>query len=88
MAAQSRMALLLYRSLGQRDGVEIRLHDTVLYNSIYRGDDQLLVNTHVYGRFAADAPVMHLRKVTGGDLASTYLDSFEAVWNRAVPVES
>ncbi|MER5622673.1 helix-turn-helix transcriptional regulator [Streptosporangium sp. NPDC002544] len=88
MAAQSRMALLLYRSLGQRDGVEIRLHDTILYNSIYRGDDQLLVNTHVYGRFAADAPVMHLRKVTGGDMVSTYVDSFEAVWNRATPAES
>jgi len=88
MAAQIRTAILLYRSLRQRDGVEVRLHDTILYNSIYRGDDQLLVNTHVYGRFAADAPVMHLRKVTGGDMVSTYLDSFEAVWNRATPVES
>ncbi|MET8048775.1 helix-turn-helix transcriptional regulator [Streptosporangium sp. NPDC005286] len=88
MAAQIRTALFLYRSLRQLDGVEVRLHDTILYNSIYRGDDQLLVNTHVYGRHAYDAPVMHLRKVTGGGMVTTYAESFEAVWNRAVPVES
>ncbi len=88
MAAQIRTALFLYRSLHQREGVEIRLHDTILYNSIYRADDQLLVNTHVYGKAASDAPVMHLRKVTGGDMVSTYTSSFEAVWNRATPVES
>jgi hypothetical protein len=32
---------------------QIRLHDTPLYNSIYRFDDELLVNTHVYGLLAA-----------------------------------
>ncbi|MEV7012226.1 DUF5919 domain-containing protein [Streptosporangium sp. NPDC051022] len=88
MAAQIRTALFLYRSLRQHEGVEIRLHDTILYNSIYRADDQLLVNTHVYGKAAYDAPVMHLRKVTGGDMVSTYTSSFEAVWNRATPVGS
>ena len=87
MAAQIRTALFYYRSLGQLGGVEIRLHPTVLYNSIYRADDQLLVNTHVYGRVAADAPVMHLRKVEGGGMVTTYIGSFEAVWERATPVE-
>lgn len=88
MAAQIRTALFLYRSLRRCEGVEIRLHDTILYNSIYRADDQLLTNTHVYGTPAANAPVLHLRKVTGGDMVSTYTSSFEAVWERAVPVES
>ncbi|MFI7535806.1 XRE family transcriptional regulator [Streptosporangium sp. NPDC049376] len=88
MAAQTRMALTLYRPLQQVEGIEIRLHHTILYNSIYRGDDQLLVNTHVYGKFATDAPVMHLRKVAGGDMVSTYIDSFEAVWAGATPVGS
>ncbi|MFD8565187.1 helix-turn-helix domain-containing protein [Streptosporangium canum] len=86
MAAQTRMALTLYRPLRQIDGVEIRLHHTILYNSIYRGDDQLLVNTHIYGKFAADAPVMHLRKVLGGDMVSTYMESFENVWAGATPI--
>ncbi|MFD0884588.1 XRE family transcriptional regulator [Streptosporangium algeriense] len=88
MAAQTRMALTLYRPLQQVEGIEIRLHHTILYNSIYRADDQLLVNTHIYGKFATDAPVMHLRKVAGGDMVSTYADSFEAVWAGATPIES
>ncbi|MCG5215444.1 helix-turn-helix domain-containing protein [Streptosporangium sp. KLBMP 9127] len=86
LAAQIRTALRYYQALRQVDGVEIRLHDTILYNSIYRGDDHLLVNTHIYGKFAADAPVMHLRRVTGGGMVSAYTDSFDSVWDRAVPV--
>ena len=39
-----------------RAGVEIRLHRTVLYNSIYIADDQALVNCHIYGVPAARAP--------------------------------
>ena len=37
----------------QIEGVEFRFHRTILYNSIYRGDDHLLVNTHIYGVPAA-----------------------------------
>ena len=65
---------------------KILVHRTVLYNSICRGDDQLLVNTHVYGITAAQAPVWHLRKLAGGEIASTYLDSFERVWESATPL--
>jgi hypothetical protein len=56
-----------------------------LYNSIFRGDDQVLVNTHVYGLAGAYAPAWHLRRVAGGEIVSTYLDSFEKVWESAVP---
>jgi len=85
MAAKIRNVLVLYRPLREVPGVEVRLHATVLYNSIYRADDQLLVNTHVYGAHAANAPVLHLRRVAGGDMVSTYLDSFENVWQTATP---
>jgi hypothetical protein len=86
MAAKIRNALVLYRSLRGAQGVEFRFHQTILYNSIYVADDQLLVNTHVYGVTAALAPVWHLRKVAGGEIARTYLDSFERVWDTAVPL--
>ena len=66
-------------------GVELRLHGTVLYNSIYRADEQLLVNTHIYGVMASNAPVFHLRKIPGGEMASTYIESFEQVWEGATP---
>jgi transcriptional regulator with XRE-family HTH domain len=86
MAARIRNVLVLYQALRATEGTEFRLHRTVLYNSIYRGDDQLLVNTHIYGMPASRAPVWHLRKVAGGEIASTYLESFERVWDGAVPV--
>jgi hypothetical protein len=78
--------VVLYRSLGAGGAVEFRFHQTILYNSIYRADDQLLVNTHIYGITAAFAPVWHLRKVAGGEIAAAYLESFERVWDTAVPL--
>lgn len=88
MAAKIRNVLVLYRPLRDLDGVEIRLHRTILYNSIYQADDQLLVNTHVYGVTASNAPVLHLRKVAGGDMVHTYADSFERVWDTATPLRA
>ena len=72
---------------GRLDGVEFRFHRTVLYNSIYRADDQVLVNTHLFGVTAAHAPVWHLRKLPAGELAGLYIDSFERVWETATPVD-
>ncbi len=88
MAARIKNAIVTYRPISGLDTVEVRLHRTVLYNSIYRGDDHLLVNTHVYGTPAPQAPVLHLRRVAGGDMVTTYLASFERVWAEATPVES
>ena len=87
MAAKVRNSIMLFRRLLAEPNVELRLHGTVLYNSIYRADDQLLVNTHIYGTMANNAPVFHLRKIPGGEMAATYLDSFEQVWDGAVPYE-
>jgi hypothetical protein len=87
MAAKVRTSIVLFRKLLAEPGVELRLHGTVLYNSIYRADDQLLVNTHIYGVMANNAPVFHLRKIPGGEMANTYLESFERVWDGAVPYE-
>jgi transcriptional regulator with XRE-family HTH domain len=86
IAAKIRNVLVLYRPLRGLGGVEIRLHRTVLYNSIYRADDQILVNTHVYGAPATDTPVLHLRRVAGGDMVTTYLASFDRVWSDATPL--
>lgn len=87
MAAKIRNSLALLGPLLKQDGVELRLHDTVLYNSIYRSDDQLLVNQHSYGIPAARSPVFHYRQSSGSEMFDTYVTSFEAVWSKgqAVP---
>ena len=87
MAAKIWNALTLYRPLRDLDGVEIRLHGTVLYTSIYRADDELLVNLHAYGMSAAQAPVFRMHAASADDVAGLYLDSFERVWESARPAD-
>jgi transcriptional regulator with XRE-family HTH domain len=86
LASKIRNAIVLYRPLREVEGVEIRLHSTVLYNSIFRADRELLVNSHVYGFPASQAPVMHLRQVAGGTMVSTYLEIFDQVWSEGLPL--
>lgn len=85
MAAKIRNALTHYRTLDSLENAQIRLHETVLYASLYRADDELLANVHAYGLGAAQAPVFRIRCMPGGDVARLYLDSFERVWKTAKP---
>jgi len=87
MAARVRLVLTYLRDLLHGSDVEVRLHNTALYNSIYRFDDDMLVNTHVYGAPAAQNPVMHLQRVPGGRLFGHYLASFDKVWASAKPID-
>jgi hypothetical protein len=86
LAGKVQNALLLLKPLYSLDTVELRLHGTTLYNSIYRADDELLVNPHIYGVPAAKAPVIHLQRILGGTMVSTYLESFDRVWATAQPL--
>ncbi|MEV6159466.1 XRE family transcriptional regulator [Nonomuraea sp. NPDC052129] len=85
MAARITNALTLYRPLLDVQGVEIRLHRTILYNSIYRADNELLVNTHAYATPAANAPVIHLHHTDDQGPADVYLTSFARTWTSAQP---
>lgn len=86
MAAKIRNALTLYHPLAASENVEIRLHQAVLYNSIYHADDQLFVNQHAYAIPAARAPVFCFRQSDDGDMVAAYFDSFEGLWKTAVPL--
>lgn len=66
--------------------MEARLHQTVLYNSIFQADDEMLINPQVHGIAAAYAPVLHLRQAEPGGMCATYVDSFERVWADATTV--
>ncbi|MFE9385651.1 helix-turn-helix domain-containing protein [Streptomyces sp. NPDC007025] len=88
MAAKIRNALMNYGPLFGLPGVEFRLHQTTLYNSIYRADHELLANGHVYGVGAYMAPVLHLQRVPGGELFDTYAESVERVWEGARSITS
>lgn len=67
--------------------IEVRLHDETLYNSHFRFDDDLLVNTHIWGGLAGNNPVLHLRKQgTGQSLVDGYQEGFERVWEISSPL--
>lgn len=83
--AKVRNALAYFKVLDGVGGVEIRCHGTTLYNSIFRYDDDMIVNPHVYGSGAPHAPALHLRRLSSGGLFDTYVQSFEQVWATAKP---
>jgi len=75
--------LVGYAPLRGKGQVEIRLYLGTMYSSIYYADGQLLVGQHAYGIPAGRAPVLHLRRVEGGDMVAAYLDAFEHIWSGA-----
>jgi transcriptional regulator with XRE-family HTH domain len=85
--ARVRMALSYYAPLAGMPGVEFRLQAETLYNSIFVYDDEMLVNQHIYGMYGYMAPVLHLRRMEGGDFFDMYIRSFERVWEVSSPIE-
>jgi hypothetical protein len=86
VAIKVRNALsLLKRPLAKAPNVTVRLHGTTLYTSTYRADDEMIVNPHVIGLPAAQAPALHLRRVAVGGLFDTYVAAYDRVWDDAKP---
>ena len=85
LAARIRISGKYLHDAALRDGVELRWHTTTLYNSIYRCDDNMLVNAHVYGAPASQNPVLHLRRLPTGRVFDHYLASFDRVWATGTP---
>ncbi|CAN5898303.1 XRE family transcriptional regulator [soil metagenome] len=85
MAHRIQLSLRYYEGVRDAAGLYLRVHGTTLYDTIFRSDDTLLVNTHVYGAPAAQSPVLHFHRVPGGRVFDYYLGGFERVWARARP---
>lgn len=86
--SRCRQALLHYMPLLDVPGIEVHQHATTLYNSIYRGDDIIAVNTHAYGINAYANPVLHLQRRLDGGMFDRYAASFDEVWTRSRPAET
>jgi len=87
LVVRIRMALAYYQPLAAVKGVSFHLHQTALYNSIFRYDDQMLINQHIYGTHGYLAPILHLRRIEGADLFETYIKSFKMVWEQSYPYQ-
>ena len=83
LAARIRLSLTYLKRVHDVPKIELRQHRSILYNSIYRFDDEMLVNTHVLGSPAGQNPVLHIRRLPAGRLFDHYLESFERAWESA-----
>ncbi|MFF3558520.1 XRE family transcriptional regulator [Streptomyces sp. NPDC002574] len=85
LAARARITRRYLEPTMATPGVEVRSHDTILYNSIYRFDDDILVNPHVLGAPAGQNPVLHFRYLPGARTFRHYMRSFDYAWERGRP---
>jgi hypothetical protein len=84
MVSRCKIAIDCARRVLDADPTVVRLTGSTLYSSILRFDDEVLVNTHLWGNPAAASPVLHLRSRSGEDgIAANARRSFERVWDRA-----
>lgn len=83
LAARCRLTWTYVHPLLELPGVAARMHAATLYNSTFRFDDTLLANIHTLGAAASHSPVLHLQRVTGGRLFTSYTSEFERAWELA-----
>lgn len=88
LAHKIRAALTYYRPLSGVPGCEVRLHRAGVYASLFRFDDALLANPHIWGSPASANPILHLRRIQGSTWFDGYRRSFDAVWETAVPIKA
>jgi hypothetical protein len=85
LSARCRLTWSYWREALTTPGIELRAHGCTLYSSIFRFDDRLLVNPHLYGAPASHSPVHVISRVAGGRLFANYMASFERTWAAARP---
>src|SRR5271166_2769833 len=67
-------------------GLQIRKHQTTLYTSMFRVDDDMIVNFHVYGSPGRNNPVMVFAKADQPRLWATFDQAFNRIWDNAKPL--
>lgn len=86
LAVRCRLAIGYARPIHHVDPGAVRVSDTTLYATILRFDDDVLLNTHLWGNPASDSPVFHFHHDQAHGIASSAISSFERVWEAAQPL--
>lgn len=76
-----------FRDILNYDGIEIRYHSTVLYNSYARLDNNMFIMPQLYKLHGSKAPLLHLRYSGSDGIFSNFAAHFEAVWATTVLLE-
>lgn len=68
------------------EGIDLRFHQTRMYNSVFRGDDEMFVTPHLYALKGYRAPLLHIRRSTDDGVFDGFAAHFERVWAVAEPI--
>lgn len=81
--ARSHNSVELLRPYATTPGFDVRTHQTTLYTSIFRVDDDVIVNFHIYGSPGRDNPVMIFSRSQEPRFWATLERAFTRVWDNA-----
>lgn len=84
--ARSHNSVELLRPYTTTPGLDVRTHRTALYSSIFRVDDNMIINFHIYGSPGRDNPVMIFSRQQEPRLWATFERAFSQVWDNAQPL--
>lgn len=85
LGAKIRASLSYFEALSGAPGCEVRLHNTTLYASIFRYDQEAMINPHIFGKPASANPLLHVRDIGPRGMFAKYVSSFDDIWARSVP---
>lgn len=80
LAVRCRLAIGYAQPIHHVDPNAVRVSDATLYATILRFDDDVLLNTHLWGNPASDSPVFHFHHEQAHGIAASAISSFERVW--------
>jgi hypothetical protein len=86
VVARCRTTVELLAPRASTPGLHIRTHQTTLYTSMFRVDDCMIMNYHIYGSPGRNNPVMVFARVDEPRLWATVEQAFDRVWDNARPL--
>jgi hypothetical protein len=86
VVARCRTTVELLAPRASTPGLQIRTHQTTLYASLFRVDDRIIVNFHIYGSPGRSNPVMVFARTDEPRLWATFEQAFDRVWDNAKPL--
>lgn len=86
LAGRCRLAASYAQAIRYVDAGAVRLSGATLYASILRLDDDVLLNTHLWGNPAGGSPVFHFHRDGDHGIAAGAIRSFKRVWAAAQPL--
>jgi hypothetical protein len=88
LPARIQTTIYQFRELHNRENIRIHLHNTPMYNSVFRFDEEMFVTPHLYGLHGSKAPLLHLRRLGPHGIFSDFASHFENLWATTSPLES